>query len=57
MTHFAEQWIARNGLTAFHCSFNYIRKKNQVELRMVQEPPKGYHKFIVSCVKLHVHVH
>lgn len=46
MTHFADQWISRNGVTLFNCSFNYIRKKNIVELKLIQEPPKGYQKFI-----------
>ena len=50
MTHFADQWISRNGVTSFNCSFNYIRKKNIVELKLIQEPPKGYQKFIVSVV-------
>ena len=55
LTHFADQWIARNGITSFNCSFSYIRKKNLVELRMVQDPPKGYQKFIVSTVHVKVH--
>ena len=50
MTHFADQWIFRNGGTSFNCSFNYICKKNIVELKLMQEPPKVYQKFIVSVV-------
>lgn len=48
LTHFANQWIYNNGVTAFTGSYSYVRKKNLIELKLVQEPPRGYNKCVVS---------
>ena len=47
LTHFANQWIYDNGVTAFTGSYSYVRKKNMIELKLVQEPPRGYKKCVV----------
>ena len=48
LSHFMEQWVCRNGVPRFYASFSYMRKKNQVELRLKQDLPRGYSKFVVS---------
>ena len=48
LSHFMEQWVCRNGVPRFHVSFSYMRKKNYVELRLKQDLPRGYSKFVVS---------
>jgi transcription initiation factor TFIID subunit 2 len=46
LSHFMEQWVCRNGVPRFHVSFSYMRKKNYVELRLKQDLPRGYSKFV-----------
>ena len=48
LSHFMEQWVCRNGVPRFHVSFSYMRKRNFVELRLKQDLPRGYSKFVVS---------
>ena len=53
LSHFMEQWVCRNGVPRFHASFSYMRKKNYVELRLKQDLPRGYSKFVVSLLYIH----
>jgi transcription initiation factor TFIID subunit 2 len=46
LSHFMEQWVCRNGVPRFHAAFSYMRKKNYVELRLKQDLPRGYSKFV-----------
>lgn len=48
LSHFMEQWVLRSGIACFHSSYTYTLKKNQVERRLVQDPPRAYSKFMVS---------
>ena len=48
LSHFMEQWVCRNGVPRFHASFSYMRKKSIVELRLKQDLPRGYSKFVVG---------
>ncbi|XP_019854461.1 PREDICTED: transcription initiation factor TFIID subunit 2-like [Amphimedon queenslandica] len=41
LSHFMSQWVGHSGAPLFHVSFNYIRKKNLVELHMTQDTPRG----------------
>ena len=50
-----------SGIPKFMASYNYIRKKNLVELNLKQEVPRGANKFVVStinsvCVCVCVHL-
>ena len=47
LSHFMEQWVCRNGIPRFYVSFSYMRKKNFIELRLKQDLPRGYSKFVV----------
>lgn len=48
ITTFVEQWICSSGIPKFTASYNYIRKKNLVELSLRQEVPRGANKFVGS---------
>ena len=46
-----EQWVGHNGSPVLHTSYNYIRKKNIIELQLTQDVPRGGpggKKFVVS---------
>ena len=60
------QWVGHSGAPLFHVSYNYIHKKNLIELHMTQDTPRGGsgggNKFVVSlyvaiyiCNAVHVH--
>ena len=46
------QWVGHSGAPLFHVSYNYICKKNLIELHMTQDTPRGGSgggkKFVVS---------
>lgn len=48
LSGFMEQWVCRSGVPRFHASFNFIRKKNIIELRLKQDTTKGQPSFVVS---------
>ena len=48
MTNFMEQWVCSNGVPHLLASYNFIRKKNFIELKLRQEVPQQSSKFVVS---------
>ena len=52
LSTFMEQWVCRSGIARFHASFNFIRKKNMIELKLKQDIPRGSPKLVVSIVVL-----
>lgn len=49
LSTFMEQWVCRSGIARFHASFNFIRKKNMIELKLKQDIPRGSPKFVVRA--------
>jgi transcription initiation factor TFIID subunit 2 len=48
LSYFMEQWVGHNGSPILHTSYNYIRKKNIIELQLTQDVPRGNRKFVVN---------
>ena len=56
LSTFMEQWVCRSGIARFHASFNFIRKKNMIELKLKQDIPRGSPKLVVSIVNAYMHL-
>ena len=55
LSTFMEQWVCRSGIARFHASFNFIRKKNMIELKLKQDIPRGSPKLVVSIVNAYMY--
>jgi len=51
MNSFMDQWVFKTGVPRLLVTYNFIRKKNFVELKIQQEVPARCSKFVVRLLK------